>query len=363
MKHHAFAAAMGLLIAAALIPTSQSQAASADPTGIWRKADQGERPGKMELFWCGTSKKLLCAKIVWLQNPLDSRGRPLHDIRNENPSMRDRPILGLPIFNGLTPTGPATWNGKIYNPEDGNTYSATLTLVSRNQINLKGCKAWLLCGERAWVRTTLPAAPKPEPEPQIEASAEPEAAVQPASAEETKPEPTPQEKALAEAEMLTPVVEVEHDTSPGYRYLKASASAEPPASLSGENVPSMFVMTKPIASEANASSSGEAPADRAALPQEAASAPRTQAAAVEPQAKPKPRALQATAAATPQPRPAPAAPAAQGAVPADEEIQGLAAGEAETAETAVLEEPPLTRRQRRLLRRQQQQEGLLPWLR
>ncbi len=70
--------------------------------------------------------------------------------------MRGRPIVGLTIFTGLVPSAPSTWTGKIYNPEDGNTYSATLTVVSRKQILLRGCKAWLLCGEKQWLRTRRP---------------------------------------------------------------------------------------------------------------------------------------------------------------------------------------------------------------
>jgi uncharacterized protein (DUF2147 family) len=356
MKHHALAAVTGLLIAAALVPTSSTQAASADPTGYWRKADQGERPGKMQLFRCGSGNRLLCAKIVWLENPLDSKGRPLHDIRNENPSLRDRPILGLPIINGLQPVAANQWKGSIYNPEDGNTYSATLTLVSRNQINLRGCKGWILCGERIWVRTTLP---KPEPEPQIEASAEPEATTQPASAiaaAEPEAPPVPEDP-LANTEMLTPAVD--HDAEAGYRFLNASTSAEPPAGLSGESVPSMFVMTKPIAGD------------------EPEAAPSTNTAAVEPPAqaapapaaeapKPKPRTMQASAAPAPRPQPTQVAPATTAAaVPADPEAEAIDTAETENAETASIEEPAMSRRQRRLLRRQQQQEGqgLLPWLR
>jgi uncharacterized protein (DUF2147 family) len=390
MKHHAFSAAMGLLLAVAVIAPSQSQAASADPTGIWRKADQGERPGKMQVFWCGRTKKLLCAKIVWLQNPNDSHGRPLHDVRNEDPSMHDRPIMGLPIFSGLTPTAPNTWSGKIYNPEDGNTYSATLTLVSRSQIHLKGCKAWLLCGERTWLRTTLPT-----PEPEIEASAEPEASPAPsakaaaeaspapsakAAAEAQAEEPSPEESALANAEMLTPAAPPsQQDVTQGYRFLNVSADSKTSAGLSGENVPSMFVMTTPIASDADSTpsevKSSGAPAETAA-PREAAapaahSAPAvTQQAAVEPAPlpQPKPKAkppIEADAAPTPKPQAAPSAPPTHAAVPAEAAGGTIEAADTDTAETASIEEQPLTRRQRRLLRRQQlqgQQQPFLPWL-
>ncbi len=73
MRHHAFAAAMGLVTAAVLAPCSQSQAASADPTGYWMKPD-AERESKIQVFKCGKSKTLLCAKIAWLKDPNDSKG-------------------------------------------------------------------------------------------------------------------------------------------------------------------------------------------------------------------------------------------------------------------------------------------------
>jgi uncharacterized protein (DUF2147 family) len=331
MKHRILIAATGLLIATGLTATGQAQAASADPTGIWRKAQEGERPGKIELFRCGSGKRYLCAKIVWLKDPNDSNGRPLHDVRNENPSLRDRPILGLPIINGLAPAGPNVWKGNIYNPEDGNTYSATLTLVSRNQINLKGCKAWLLCGERTWLRTSLPK-PEPKPEPQIEASVEPEAVskpepvVQPAAVEENK---------LTDDEMLTPATV--QSVRPGYRYLNVSQTTRTGVELSGADVPSMFAMTAPIETEA----APVAPAPVAAP-------------------APKPRTIQANAAGTP-PSSAPQtrSAAVESAPPADAEE--TAATDPESVETAVAEEVPLTRRQRRLLRRQHQNQGLLPW--
>ena len=53
----------------------------------------------------------------------------------------------------------------------------TLTMVSRTQITLRGCKAWLLCGEKQWLRTSAPPAAVPATAPegtqQIEASATP----------------------------------------------------------------------------------------------------------------------------------------------------------------------------------------------
>ncbi|MGH6736818.1 MAG: DUF2147 domain-containing protein [Methyloceanibacter sp.] len=371
MRHHALIAAMGLLFAAALVPASPAQAASGDPTGFWKKADPGERPGKFQISKCGSGNRLLCAKIVWLQQPLDSKGRPLHDIRNENPSMRDRPILGLPIFSGLQPVGPNVWKGSIYNPEDGNTYSVTVTQVSRNQINVKGCKGWILCGERIWLRTTGPQPePTPEPEEQIEASAEPEAAAAQASAAGAKA--TPQEKALSEAEILTPADEEE--TQPGFQYLNASANANVAAGLSGESVPSMFTLTQPIASDAagtpaKVEPSAPPPSASAATEPAPAAQPSARSAAATPAAPPaKPQSMQAAVAPTPKPQAATAPSTTPAAVPTEPQPLAedtVAPDGTQTAETAVTEELPLTRRQRRVMRRQgiPPEGGLLPWLR
>ena len=401
MRHHAFAAAMGLLTAALLAPSSQSQAASADPTGYWMKPD-AERESKIQVFKCGQRKNLLCAKIIWLKEPSDSRGRPLHDVRNEDPSMRDRPIVGLAIFTGLAPSAPSTWTGKIYNPEDGHTYAATLTVVSRRQILLRGCKAWLLCGEKQWLRTAAPeeiapaapaegtqqieasvtpssppsapsaaesvaaaevvAAPSieaaaseapsvPAPQGEMQAMAEPQESAEPQS---TKASPKP--AVLVTEEIVVPAAPpAEYNARRGYGFLNVSVGPETAARLSGENVSSMFVMTKPIATEAVAPISGEPAAHAVPLPEQKL------------KAKPKPI---ATAAAKPAPNTAtPAKPSEQGApAPQDgdtaqADVDGAEASQAATAEAAMVEEPPLTRRQKRALRRQQEDEEFLPWLR
>ena len=385
MRHHAFAAAMGLLTAALLAPSSQSQAASADPTGYWMKPD-AERESKIQVFKCGQRKTLLCAKIIWLKEPNDSRGRPLHDVRNEDLSMRDRPIVGLTIFTGLAPSAPSTWTGKIYNPEDGHIYAATLTVVSRRQILLRGCKAWLLCGEKQWLRTAAPeeltpvvpaegtqqieasvtpqtppaapsaaavaaAEPVAAPQGEMQAMADPEAPAEPQSTEAL-----PKPAVLVTEEIVMPAAPpAEYNARRGYGFLKVSAGPETAARLSGENVSSMIIMTEPIAAEAVAPISGEPAADAVPLPE------------AKPKAKAKPI---ATASANAAPKTAtPAKPAEQGApAPQDADTaqadaDGAEASQAATAEAAMVEEPPLTRRQKRALRRQEQDQEFLPWLR
>ncbi|MGA7372084.1 MAG: DUF2147 domain-containing protein [Methyloceanibacter sp.] len=180
MKHRTFAPALGALAALILGAGVPSYASAADPSGIWAKDDGS---AKMEVKKCGRG---ICSKIVWLREPNDSRGKPLHDARNEVTSMRDRPIIGLPLFSNMVPTESNAWVGNVYNPEEGKIYSdVKITLASRNQIVLKGCKAWLLCGEKVWTRSTLPAGVPSEPR-QIEVKA-PAGPAEPTAPEAQKP--------------------------------------------------------------------------------------------------------------------------------------------------------------------------------
>jgi uncharacterized protein (DUF2147 family) len=385
--HRAFTVAIGIGLAAAFISLSTSSASAADPYGYWRKVDQGEYPAKMQIHRCGSGGRYLCVKIAWLQKPLDSKGNPLRDVRNSNPSQRGREIMGLPIVRGMAKVGANQWKGNIYNPEDGNTYSATLTMVSQSKIILKGCKAFLLCGQRVWVRTSPPPKPEPEvkPEEQIEASAEPNTTPEAATNIATRAEP--EANALGETQMVTPASQ--QSAQPGYRFLNGSATAQGQAGFTGDNVPSMFVMTKPIEDAADTASAAAGGASVPAEPKPAAQpAPVPQPKPVAeptpaPQSKPQTRTIQANAAPAPQPRsqaapkPAPA-PAAAETENVGEPNANATVAEATTesdtadADAASTTEatPPrkLTWRERRRLRRQQrlmqsESEGLLPWLR
>jgi len=385
MKHHAFAA-MGLLAAALLVQGAPSHAATADPTGFWVKPGS-ERNAKIEVRKCGRG---LCAKIVWLENPNDSKGRPLRDVRNENPSMRGRSIVGLPLFTGLAPSAPGVWTGKIYNPEDGNTYSVTLTVVSRQQLKLKGCKGWVMCGERMWLRTSPPPA-EPKPDETIEASVKPDAdkaektppveeakaapaapAVQASAAPAEAPaaEPATPMGLAEETEMVAgaapqaaaePMSPEQHARS-GYRLLNASVNSETATRYSGENVPSIFDMTKPVAAVG-------APAAAAPVATGTEAALQTEESVPPPNPKPKPS-LQASA-AKPALKPASQPKPVKQAAPAPQEAPHDAAAETAPApndQQASVDEtvspPHLTRRQKRMLRRQQMgQQPLFPWLR
>ncbi len=55
----------------------------------------------------------------------------------------------------MVPSGtPDKWNGQVYNPEDGKTYSGSITLKSANELDLQGCVGGgLFCKTQTWART------------------------------------------------------------------------------------------------------------------------------------------------------------------------------------------------------------------
>ena len=355
MKHRTFAPAIGALAALFVAAGVPSYASAADPSGIWAKDDGS---AKMEVKKCGRG---ICSKIVWLRDPNDSRGRPLHDARNENTSMRDRPIIGLPLFANMVAINSSTWQGSVYNPEEGKIYTdVKVTLASRNQIVLKGCKAWLLCGEKYWTRSKLPPT-EAEPEPiEVKAPAEP---VKPAApdgqtpievkatepppmdmapkapmdmaskvpmdmAPKSKPEPAPiveaKREPIAEPPAPKPIAEPlaaepsseattvearvsvappkQRTTSPaasqhavGLGLVTTPTSHPDPLPLTGEDVSSMMVMTKPAPVAATPAPATPAPEVSEANVESAAvdNEPPAPPPAAKP--KPKPRTLSADA--------------------------------------------------------------------
>lgn len=98
----------------------------------------------------------VCARLRWLWEN-DVNGRRLLDEKNPNTALRDQPMVGLSLFSGMRRDGNA-WRGRIYNPEDGRRYRATVTALSPSVIRLDGC--WgPFCRKQFWRRLgsfTLP---------------------------------------------------------------------------------------------------------------------------------------------------------------------------------------------------------------
>jgi uncharacterized protein (DUF2147 family) len=144
------AAAFAATILAGILGSPAAYGAGAgNPNGVWL-TQAGD--AKVRVSRCGGG---LCGTVVWLRDPIDSAtGKPQVDDKNENPSLRRRPIIGLPIYIGMRPAGPNKWTGRIYNADDGKTYASTVTYQEGDKLDVQGCVG-SLCGSETWSRSSL----------------------------------------------------------------------------------------------------------------------------------------------------------------------------------------------------------------
>jgi uncharacterized protein (DUF2147 family) len=135
-----FAAVIGLVL-------MSGAALAGQPMGTWLSQDGGT---KVHLSDCGGK---LCGVVVWLKEATDPKtGKPKTDIHNPDASKRARPMMGLQVVQGLTPDGANRWSGSIYNADDGNTYSAHMTVGDGNTADVQGCVLGVLCKTQKWTR-------------------------------------------------------------------------------------------------------------------------------------------------------------------------------------------------------------------
>ena len=80
-----------------------------------------------------------------------------YDAENPDPTLRDRPLLGIIILHGFAYEGDSVWKGgTIYDPNSGNTYKSTMTLVDRNTLKVRGFIGLSFLGRSdIWTRDEL----------------------------------------------------------------------------------------------------------------------------------------------------------------------------------------------------------------
>ena len=117
-----------------------SAQAAEDAFGAWLNPDD---KSNIELYKCGEG---LCAKITKL---VDEKAT---DEKNPDAAKRSRPIVGLVIMDGAKKSGANKWSGTLYNPTDGKSYSGTVTIKTKDAVDLSGCVAYVLCRTTTWTR-------------------------------------------------------------------------------------------------------------------------------------------------------------------------------------------------------------------
>jgi uncharacterized protein (DUF2147 family) len=148
MRRFRIAAAVSLsAIGLALIALAPARAA--DPLGTWLT---GDKKGKVHIVNCGGA---ICGNLVWLLEPNDpDTNKPKLDKNNADAGKKSRPLIGVPIVLNMKPNGDgSSWEGQVYNAEDGSTYSGSFTMTSATSAQLKGCvMGGLICKSQTWTK-------------------------------------------------------------------------------------------------------------------------------------------------------------------------------------------------------------------
>ncbi|WP_343692696.1 DUF2147 domain-containing protein [Chitinophaga sp.] len=97
-----------------------------------------EKDGRIEIYKTGDK---YFGKLVWGRDLMEADGKTPRkdrtDVKNSDPKLRSRPLLGLVLLTNFT-YDDGEWNGgKIYDPKSGKTYSCTMKLKG-DKLEIRG---------------------------------------------------------------------------------------------------------------------------------------------------------------------------------------------------------------------------------
>lgn len=140
-----------ILVSAGLLAAAANAAGPGKEIGTWYD-DSGD--GAIKIEACGDK---LCGKIVWLKDPLNEKGQPLHDAHNPDAALRTRTICGMPLLGNLARQEDQSWdNGWVYDPKEGKSYSLALRVIASDRLEITGYLGMKLLG-RSMVWSRAPA--------------------------------------------------------------------------------------------------------------------------------------------------------------------------------------------------------------
>lgn len=148
-----------LAVALALLASSASTASAQQGVmGTWLTASG---VAQVKIGPCpDAASGPICGFIVGLINPKGPDGKVVApdvatDYRNENPALRSRKVIGMPLIWGFKATSdPNVFDGgQIYNGENGKIYSANISLQPDGKLRLRGYVGTPMFGEtQIWTR-------------------------------------------------------------------------------------------------------------------------------------------------------------------------------------------------------------------
>jgi hypothetical protein len=98
-------------LAIAVLLTLAVPAAAQIPSPLGEWTTEGDK-ARVRIAPCSGDAQRLCGVIDWSYRPPGAEAGPLLDINNQDPALRSRPIVGLPLLQGFAPTGPDSWGAQ-----------------------------------------------------------------------------------------------------------------------------------------------------------------------------------------------------------------------------------------------------------
>lgn len=115
-----------------------------DILGVWLTE---VKDAKIEIY---KKSEKFYGSVVWISEPNDDNGKPVVDKENPNEKLKTRPILNMDILTGFVYDNDGEWDGKIYDPKEGKTYTCKLWIVG-NTLKVRGYLGWLY-DTKTWTR-------------------------------------------------------------------------------------------------------------------------------------------------------------------------------------------------------------------
>ena len=127
-------------IAALIVPNALQ--AQVRPGSVWMMQNH---KAEVAIYRCGDA---VCGRVSKvLKYPKDGART---DIHNADASLRNRPLLGLPVLLNFTDDGDKL-EGRVYDPKSGHSYRATLSERGGDRLVLKACVLFI-CKSQEWTR-------------------------------------------------------------------------------------------------------------------------------------------------------------------------------------------------------------------
>ncbi|RZA28500.1 MAG: DUF2147 domain-containing protein [Proteobacteria bacterium] len=139
------------LLSGTILLAATASVLAEDATGEWLVEDKSAR-----------IKIVNCQNALW--GVMWAEKSPGFDTGNRDPSMKGRPMLGIPILINLKPTEANSWAGKVYDPKGstfmaaGGIYDVKIKLAKKDTLEVRGCMMGICDGED-WSRIINPNTP------------------------------------------------------------------------------------------------------------------------------------------------------------------------------------------------------------